>query len=284
MLEWQVSSPCLTPLREDLINCKCHHSRFSGAGSERCPRRAQWLKVESFPLLLPDVLPLAYISVNLACCLELFSKGILLGNVSFNIFKIQGHQIMWSVVPPWTILHPCLQGEAEMDWYWAPRIANSCHPTSFSCAECRGTLWVARISLQSTPYSAVSTWASSAGQTLETPHWTHCHSAFCSAWEGHLRFFLSLSFFSSFFLSSLSVSLGRVLEFRVILLSKTRERNSSVTRNECNGQWFMQMLYSQWWCSSHLYFPQPISVTAHKIACKITWQLGDWSGYCPELS
>lgn len=46
----------------------------------------------------------------------------------------------------------------------------------------------------------------------------------------------------------------------------------------------MQMLYSQWWRSSHLYFPQPFSVVAHKIACKITWQLGDWSGYCLKLS
>lgn len=148
MLEWQVSSPCLTPLLEDLINCKCHHSHFSGASSETCSRRAQWRKVESFPLL-PSWCPSPSLHFReLGMLLRaVFQGNILLGNVSFNIFKIEGHQIIWSVVSPWTILLPCLQGEAEMDWYWAPGIANSRHPTSFSCAEYRGALWVARISL-----------------------------------------------------------------------------------------------------------------------------------------
>ena len=114
----------------------------------RCSRRVQWRKVESFPLL-PSWCPSPSLHFReLGMLLRaVFQGNILLGNVSFNIFKIEGHQIIWSVVSPWTILLPCLQGEAEMDWYWAPGIANSRHPTSFSCAEYRGALWVARISL-----------------------------------------------------------------------------------------------------------------------------------------
>lgn len=151
------------------------------------------------------------------------SKGILLGNIFFYIFKTEWHQIICFVISLWTIPFPCLKGEAGNGLTLSPQKSWQCHTTSFSSSACGDTWWAAVISpavctLPCDCHVHFLCWGN-----LEAPvHLTHCHPVFHSAQRD---IWVSL-FFSPPFSLCLSLSLlGTVLVFHGTLLSKTWERN-----------------------------------------------------------
>lgn len=222
MLEWQASSLCLTPLLEDLINCKYHHSHFSGGDSERCPGRSWFWEVKcsppsGFPSQL-TVLRMWHVSLRAVL------KNTL-GKSSLHLLT-EWHQIICSVFSPWIAPLTCLKGDSENGLKLSCRITISVLPYPIAILVQKHNMSDCDFCPLSTPYNSIFLWTSSAGECQHIlflpPYLAYCHASFHCA-EMDIAGCSLLSFPSHSLLpSSLQ---GTVLVFYDTLLSETWKRN-----------------------------------------------------------